>query len=292
MLIVHQVVGVLTEQFLGRIPEQRGGGAVDECAVPPHVHTVKALVCGVEQQPVIARHARLFLLGALAFLARLLEVSDIGAVADPLADAAVVVQDRYAAGEEVAVGAVVAPDAELGVVGALGLDRARPLRHGVCAVVGVDGVEPAKTFDFGGALTRVGAPGRHIVAQSRGRGRPGELARGLGERLIAVLIDVPGLVDGLRDRVQRRHLARRRVLFSLVDRLRDRLQRRALFRCRRGVFRRVRRAAPVCLYLYGAGWVLAPIRRGHVPSLSSVVNRLLGRGLTLKGHGRCNLHTM
>jgi len=98
------------------------------------------------------------------------------------------------------------------------------------AVVGVDGLDPAEALDLVGALSGVGPPAGEVLGAALGRGGPGDLSRSPSQGLIAILVELSRLVDGLGRRVQGRNLSRRGPIPGLVNGLGRRVQERGLGR--------------------------------------------------------------
>ncbi len=97
---------------------------------------------------------------------------DIGTGANPLADAVVRLEHRNAAHQHVAVFAIAAPHAVLGVVQGAILDRTGPARGGALAILRVHHFDPAPALDLleclAGELTPHGHVARDLPLRVRG----------------------------------------------------------------------------------------------------------------------------
>ncbi|MNL11504.1 hypothetical protein D3C87_1323430 [compost metagenome] len=155
---VSEALG-LGEEGLAR---QQRLGAVDDLGLGPRLLVAELL------------------LAALAF-------GDVLAGADPLDDPGMVVEDRKAAGHEPTIGAVVPPQAVLGLVALHGLDRMPPGLGGALPVEGVDGVKPARTPRLLPALAGEAAPLGSLDQASLRVGEPHDLRGGAHQRPVAGL---------------------------------------------------------------------------------------------------------
>ena len=141
------------------------------------------------------RHPQALLADAQRFLG-LLAFVDVGDRADPLADDAVAVADRYAALAHPAMpaarGVVDAVFERDRIAGAMGLGPGRG-SHGT--VVGVDHRKPAGSDVLRRRLSRVALPERRLVHAAARRATPLDRRGGLDQRPIALFADAVGLFD-------------------------------------------------------------------------------------------------
>src|SRR5206468_2318667 len=128
---------------------------------------------------------------------------DVGARADPLAHGAVELEDRRAAGGDVAKAAVGGAHPVLDRVDALGAHRALPGGADTGAVVRMHRVEPAVPEHLVGRLTGDLAPARQVLVDAAvGRRRPDDLRGRLDQRavaLFAVAQGEQGVVDAAHE---------------------------------------------------------------------------------------------